>query len=182
MGRLGLLLGVVGRVRPIPLRLPLPLEPPLVRLSPQINVRDPIGLFPSPGTARNGKSESGMRPRRPTAPFVLGALAFRALYVIVPCLGALAFRAVYAIGSSWEPWRSEFLTSSGALGSRALAVRAFRATESPKHVGSATWSSWEPWRRNCIRHWGVLGREPWRQSCVRQCAVVGPEGPHHHPY
>ena len=28
-------------------------------------------------------------------------------------LGALAFRAAYAIGNSLEPWRSEFLTSSG---------------------------------------------------------------------
>ena len=95
----------------------------------------------------------------------------------------------------WEPWRSELCTPSGALGSLgvqslsrhrgllgALAVKAFHAAESPKHVGSATWSSWEPWRRNCVLHWVVLGREPWRQSCVRHCAVVGPEGSHHRPY
>ena len=87
----------------------------------------------------------------------------------------------------WEPWRSELRTPSGTLWSlggqsfsrrrgllRALAFKALYATDSPKHVGSATWSSWERWRRNCIRHWGVLGREPWREGCVRHCTIVGP--------
>ena len=141
-----------------------------------------------PGTARNGKSDSGMRPRGLTAPFVLGALAFRALYVIVrtgslgvqscvrhrELLGALAFRVSHVIGGSWEPWRSKLSTpptrlnmwvpppgALGSLGVESVSVTgAYWGGNLGVKAASVTAPLWGPRAHTTVR------TEPWCLEAV----------------
>ena len=113
-------------------------------------------------------------------PLALGSLGVKSLPRHSELLGALVIQAFHAIVRTGSLGVRNFSRHRELLG--ASAFKAFYATDSPKHVFSATWSSWESWRQSCVRVWAVWGREPWRQRCVRHCVVVGLEGSHHRPY
>ena len=65
----------------------------------------------------NGKSASGTCPRWLMAPFALGSLGVQSLLRHRSLLGALVFRACYVLARCWEPWCSEIVTLPLALGS-----------------------------------------------------------------